>query len=330
MPAARLIFNPVAGRIPPVAGILPSRELLSRAKERLKEAGWRIDIVETKGGKDTTKLARQAVDDGLDALFVAGGDGTVGQAVSGLIDSQTALGVLPAGTANVWAHELGMRGLTWTRLWALEESAANLENAVVHEIDVGLCNGKPFLLWSGVGLDAMVVHYLEKGREKPRQFAEVQYGATVLKAAYEWEGMHLEVRTDGKSVSGEYLLAVVSNIQRYAGGWAKISPQARLDDGEMDLWLFDNGSIGQAVIYMWELITGRHLESEQVQRIPFRNLRIRADAQLYLQMDGEAIDLTEAVEVRVLNRALRVLVPPGASNSLFSYPSVRSFTPGTA
>ena len=317
MSNARLIFNPVAGRLVPFAGRSPTRELLNRAVEVLETAGWQVEILETTGAGHTTKLARQAAADGVDALFVAGGDGTIGQAVAGLIGSQTALGVLPAGTANVWAQELGLHGLTWTRLLALEESAESMANAPIHRMDVGICNGRPFMLWAGIGLDGKVVHVIEKQRIGPRQFPEMQYGASMLKAAYEWQGMHLEVTADGKQVSGDFLLAVVSNIQNYAGGLAKISPQACLDDSEMDLWLFDDGDFGQAMVYVWDLITGRHLESKQVQRVPFHNLRIRSDHQLFLHMDGEPIALTDEVEIRILPKVLRVLVTPQASKDLF-------------
>jgi YegS/Rv2252/BmrU family lipid kinase len=317
---ARLIFNPVAGRIVPVAGRSPTRELLNRAVERLESAGWQVQVLETTGAEHTTRLARQAAADGIDALFVAGGDGTVGQAIAGLLGSETALGVLPAGTANVWAQELGLHGLTWTRLLALEESAESLANAPIQRMDVGICNGRPFMLWAGIGLDAKVVHEIEKQRTGPRQFPEMQYGASMLKTAYEWKGMHLEVAADGEQVSGEYLLAVISNIQSYAGGLAKISPHACLDDSEMDLWLFDNGDIGQAMVYVWDLLTGHHSESQQVHRVPFRNLRIRSDHQLFLQMDGEPIDPTDEVEIRILPKVLRVLVTPQASENLFQEP----------
>ena len=111
MTQASLIYNPAAGRF-------PSRMLIERAAQVLNKQGWDIQLQVTHGGPHITQLARQAVQQGQDAVFVAGGDGSINYAVRALLDSDTALGVLPAGTANVWAQELGLPGLTWTRWMA--------------------------------------------------------------------------------------------------------------------------------------------------------------------------------------------------------------------
>ncbi len=97
------------------AGRYPSRILVERAAAILIHHGWQIMIIQTRSAEHITQLARQATNRGMDAFFVAGGDGSVSMAVGGLVGSQTALGVLPAGTANVWAQELGLPGLSLTR-----------------------------------------------------------------------------------------------------------------------------------------------------------------------------------------------------------------------
>src|SRR5512134_2597039 len=130
MRKALLIYNPVAGRY-------PSRLLTERAATVFQKMDWQVEIETTHEGGDITRLARQAAEAGLDALFIVGGDGSVNRALPGLLGSHTALGVLPAGTANVWAQELGLPGLTWTRLMALEESAIRQVEPLVVEVDVG-------------------------------------------------------------------------------------------------------------------------------------------------------------------------------------------------
>src|SRR3972149_7161056 len=154
MPSALLVYNPVAGRY-------PSRLLTERAASLVQKHGWQIQIETSRGGKHITQLAHQAAAEKFDAFYVVGGDGSLGHALPGLIGTETALGVLPAGTSNVWAQEIGLPGLTWTRLMALEESARQLGQAPGGGGDVGLCNQVPFLLWAGVGLDAFVVHHIE-------------------------------------------------------------------------------------------------------------------------------------------------------------------------
>lgn len=101
MRCALLVYNPKAGKIPP--------ELLtSGVVHTLQDFGSEVAIEASRSGEHITRLARQAAQAGLDALFIVGGDGSVGKAASGLMGSRTALGVLPGGTANVWALEIGL------------------------------------------------------------------------------------------------------------------------------------------------------------------------------------------------------------------------------
>ncbi|MBN1666120.1 MAG: hypothetical protein JW862_03505, partial [Anaerolineales bacterium] len=251
-------------------------------------------------------------------FLVAGGDGSINQAIKGLLGSRTALGVLPAGTANVWAQELGLPGLTWTRWLALEESARQLPRSRVRQVDVGLCNRTPFLLWSGVGLDGFIVHRIEPRSRWEKHFAVAHYATSAVRHASYWSGMDLQVHVDGQTVtSGRYLLAVVSNIHLYAGGLSEISPAACLDDGVMDLWLFAGETLLETLQHAWNLWSGRHLSSDQVRCLPFRCVTITSAELLYVQVDGEPLEPDNYVNLEVCRKKLSVLVPPHAPRQLF-------------
>jgi YegS/Rv2252/BmrU family lipid kinase len=311
MPKAYLVFNPAAGRF-------PSRMLTERAAEVLRNQGWEIYLRQTYGGSHITELATRAVDQEMDAFFIAGGDGSINYAVAGLIESQTPLGVLPAGTANVWSRELGLPGLTWTRIMALEESARQLANANVFSVDVGMCNDNPFLLWAGVGLDAFIVHRIEPRSRWEKHFAVAHYASIAMQQASFWGGIQLNVSVDDHEISGHFILGVVSNIHLYAGGFAEISPYACLDDGKMDLWLFAGETLVETLKHAWDLWSGRHMKSDQVQCIPFRKLRLSSDSILHIQVDGEPVDNDDDVKIEVQPKALKVLVPKNAPRALFT------------
>jgi YegS/Rv2252/BmrU family lipid kinase len=317
MRRALLIYNPIAGRY-------PSWLLTERAARVLQKEGWEIEIVTTQDGDHVTRLARQAASEGMDAFFVAGGDGSVNRAVRGLLGSDTALGVLPAGTANVWAQELGLPGLSWTRLMALEESAQRLANAQVCPVDVGICNSIPFLLWAGVGLDAFIVHRIEPRTPWERHFAVVQYAASAVVNASQWHGLNLKAISDGQEITGQFVLAVVSNIHLYAGGYAELSPDALLDDGMMDLWLFEGKNLEDILQQAWDLWAGRHTRSSRVHRIPFQKITLQSDSHMYVQVDGEPENSDREVSIQVLPRALRILVPEKAPRALFGQTLVDS------
>jgi len=306
-----LIYNPSAGRFP--SGILAER-----AANVLRDYGWEINLYQTDSGNHVTSLARQAAEQGRDGLFVVGGDGSVNLAARGLMGSHTALGVLPGGTSNVFAQELGLPGLTWTRLMALEESAHRLGLGSVREVDLGYAAGKPFLCWSGIGLDAFVIHRIEPRQRWEKHFAIAAYAASSVWQAQFWRGINLKACADGQIVEGHYLLAIMSNISLYAGGLARLSPDALLDDGEIDMWLLQGDTLGDVIQQAWDLIAGRHLESDLAQRIPFHHLVLESDRPLYVQVDAEPVEYDQrSIEVTVLPKALRVLVPPEPPRRLF-------------
>src|SRR5512134_4152068 len=154
MRSAIIIFNPAAGRY-------SVRPFIKSVVKELESAGWQVDAAETLSGEHIIELAKQAAVEKKDAVFAVGGDGTIGNVVNGLIGSETALGVLPAGTANVWSIELGLSPFSWTRTWVLRKNASILAKAPCYAVDVGLCNEFFFMMWAGIGLDAMAIHALE-------------------------------------------------------------------------------------------------------------------------------------------------------------------------
>jgi YegS/Rv2252/BmrU family lipid kinase len=245
----------------------------------------------------------------LDAVFAVGGDGTVGQVAAGLAGSETALGVLPAGTMNVFGVEIGLQPFAWTRLWALEENIRTLVQAPIRRVDVGRCNDQHFLMWSGMGLDAVTISQIEPRLRVDKFFTVPIYAAQAVYNATTWKGQELHIWADGVEVRGQFLMAVVSNIHKYIGGLVTLSPDAYLDDGLMDLWLFPGSTMEETVRHALEVATQQHVTSKSIQRISFRQLRVESSSPIYLQMDGDPAPTTNRVEVDVLQRSLRLMVP---------------------
>lgn len=305
------MYNPKAGRF----SVGP---FIKSAVDELESAGWQAEAVATKSGEHTIELARQAAAEKKDAVFAVGGDGTIGNVVNGLAGSETALGVLPAGTANVWSIELGLRPFAWTHPWVLGRNAAILAKAPCHRVDVGLCNGVSFMMWAGIGLDAMTIQSLEPRIRIEKFFAMPEYTFRAILHAAQWSGLSLRLWADEQEVEGHFVLAVATNIRHYMGGLSNLSPDAYLDDGLMDMWLFSGNNLGDALRHAYELWRGTHLTSEAVQRITFRSLRVEADSPYLIQTDAEARGSAQVAEIRVQPHALRLLVPPAGMNLLRS------------
>lgn len=290
------------------------RPFLSNVIRPLQEHGWRLEVAETVNGRHATQLARLAANENLRAVFAIGGDGTIGQVAAGLVGSQTALGVLPAGTSNVWARELGLPAFTWLNLRALEANARRLAQASVYAIDIGLCNEQPFLMWAGIGLDALTVHKLEPRKRFAKYLATPHYAAATIWNVSLWHGLNLRVWANDRCIEGRFLLAVASNIRHYLGGLTQLSPRACLDDGAMDLWLLSGDDLADAFRHFFNLRAGRHLtsESDQARCVPFQTVRIESDTAFPIQLDGEPMLGTSEANLRVIPKGLRVLLPQEA------------------
>lgn len=297
------LYNPTAGRI-------PVRYFVTAAARMLSRTGWEVEARASRSGEHATELARRAAEDGFHVVFAVGGDGTIRRAASGLAGARTALGILPAGTMNVFGRELGLRHFTWYRLWALNQNVRKLAAATVHQVDLGYCGAEHFLLWLGIGLDALTIRQLEP-RPRLDKFVTIpHYAAQAVWNATQWHGQEMAFNADGQEISGQFILAVISNIRRYMGGMVIISPEARLDDGEMDLWLFSGEHFVDTARHAAALSTQRHTQSLGVRRIPFRELEIEGRSPLTIQMDGDPAGGLHRANVGVLPGAIRLLVPP--------------------
>ena len=303
MRSAVIIYNPMAGRY-------SVKPFIKSAVKELESAGWQVDAEETKSGPHTIELAKQASAEKKDAAFAVGGDGTIGNVVNGLIGTETALGVLPSGTANVWSIELGLRPFTWARPWVLRKNASILANAPQHYVDAGTCNQYSFMMWAGIGLDALAIHSIEPRIRLEKFFAMPEYAAKTIWQAAQWSGDKLRLWADDVEIEGNYIVAVSTNIRHYLGGHSKLSPDAYLDDGLLDIWLFSGNNLGDALRHAYNMWRGLHITSNDVRRITFNSLRIEGEAPFWMQTDGEPRGSAQKVEINVRSRALKMLMPP--------------------
>lgn len=302
----------------PAAGRFPADAVTRRAADVLREFGWAVRLEEARRRDHLRALVRGAREAGADVVIVAGGDGTVGLAASALEGSQTALGVFPTGTSNVWAKDMGIPQIGWNRMRSAEEIAQVLAQAQIRPVDLGDANGRPFLLWAGTGLDARVVNLIEPRRRLDKILPTTLYIIHTLRSAWRWPGVDLEVRWPGGQVSGRYIVAVASNICSYGGGLLRLSPQARIDDGKLDFWLLEGRSLGETVVRLFQILFQQHLSSDRFFHFQAASAEIHAKQPLPMHFDGEPGMLESPVRFGTRRAALRVLVPQHRPSTLFS------------
>lgn len=272
--------------------------------EWLGARGLKVEAVPTAAPGDAGGIARRSLQQGADLILVAGGDGTINEVVNGMAHSRVPLGILPAGTANVLASELGMSK-------NMERAARNLEQCAPERIALGLLTTataatRYFLLMAGAGLDAEIVHGLDAGMKD-----------VIGKGAY-WIGgfsklgsrlPEFTVEAEGREYRASFALA--SRVRNY-GGDLEIAPTISLLDDQFELVLFEGASSFTYLKYMLGVVARRHRGMKGVTILPARKVEFSAPAnsRIHLQVDGEYAGLLPG-RVEIVPDALTLLVPPG-------------------
>jgi YegS/Rv2252/BmrU family lipid kinase len=310
---AHLIYNPTAGP-------RDVHRALKRVRSYLRRRGWSVKLQTTEKAGDAISLARAAVQAGCDVAIAAGGDGTIGEVVNGLVGSQTALGLLPVGTANVLAKQLGISAHALTHPLHLRETVAGMVQGTIRPVDVGQIVGQAgdryFLCWAGVGLDAQVTTRMEPRSRLTKRLGVLPYAIAAVMVARDFRGVKTRISLDGDVVHSRTLLILASNIRQY-GGVFNIARDARMDDGLLDVFVFKGLGFSYTMRHLLKVATQRHFQDPQVVYRQTRRVEVQTEWEVPVHVDGDPI-ATTPITLQVVPRALRVLVPPSASPSLFT------------
>jgi YegS/Rv2252/BmrU family lipid kinase len=297
----------------PSSGMGAHASPLTAAVNNLRTLGWATVARQTQAPGDATRFARDAAGQGFDAAFAVGGDGTVNEVLNGLLDSPTALGVLPLGTANVWALEMGLP------LNDLPRAAEMQARAATRSIDVGIAQGKgfgprAFVLSCGAGFDAAVIREVESQRMLKRQWGKLFFILVGMRRALQYRGRRVIVTVDHTTYSRRVLLALTSNTQLY-GALVRMPPDARVDDGLLDVTLLHGENAFHTAWHFIRLGAGMYELQRDLDHYRGKHVEIRG-ANLPVHVDAEPVGATP-VEIEVKPLALRVLAPVSATASLF-------------
>jgi len=296
MTRAWLIVNPVAGQD-------NWAEKVTAAQHTFTAAGWDVTLKETAKAGDTTTFACEAVADHVDVVVVAGGDGTVNEALQGLAGQRTtALAVLPGGTVNVWATELGAKEHE-------SDIAQQIAQGRRHTVDVGRVNDRYFLMMASIGFDAAATATVaESGPLKrlKRLAGPVAYGIAAVRTLFHFRGRRVSLTVNGVPVSRRVLMLVIGNTRLY-GGIAEITFQARADDGLLDLCVLRGRGPLDLLHRFWSVLRRQHAADSGIDYRQVQTVVVDAHHPLPIQADGEDIGTTPAT-FAVIPDALEVIL----------------------
>ncbi len=249
----------------------------------------------TAASGDARVAAERGVEAGFTTIVAAGGDGTVNEVVNGIAGSDVALGILPVGTMNVFAAELGLPG-------DLDEAWAIIRAGRTRKVDLVRANSRYFVQLAGVGLDAQVVQ--ETSWNFKKNFGPLSYVISAAQIAAR-KPPRLLVEADGIEREGSFVL--IGN-GRYYGGPVAFFKDARIDDGKLDVLIFKNLGYLDIARYLTNIFMGKHTGLADVEYFQTKKATVRSEEDVPVEVDGEAV-MRLPVTFRISSRKLRVVVP---------------------
>ena len=292
-----LFLNPTAGRG-------RAKRRLPRILELLEAAGVHVEVHQSTDVGDLEKQVREAVRSGTSQLIVAGGDGSVHEAVNGIMAAggAGALGVIPVGTGNDFAKAAGIP-LDW-------EAATTLlarriaDDAHPRSIDLGRMNDRWFANGAGIGLDAKVTQIARSYRWPIGDFV---YLAAIFHAMLDGIATpEILVESDELQWDGPLTLANVSNGP-WVGGMFHIAPMAKNDDGVLELLIAAPVTRTRILKLLPKLMRGTHMKEREIVHASVRRVKIWASAAVPSHLDGEVQPLQTDFEIEILPDGLRLL-----------------------
>ncbi len=285
-----VILNPVAG----------GPETLRDWQERVESISHNCPIRVIAHPGEAEALARNAVEEGFVRIVAAGGDGTVNHVANGIAGTNAALGLLPLGTVNVFAMELGLPAHNLQVCWSI------IEDGNVRLVDLPSANGKHFVQLAGVGLDAQVVK--ETSLAFKRSFGPLSYLISAAQIAAR-KPPKLFIESENAPVE-EASFVLIGNGRLY-GGPFPFFKHAVLDDGLFDVVVFKRLGYLEIMKYLQDVVFSSDIRAPEVEYFQTQRLRVTSEQDVPVELDGELAGHCP-VEVRIQKKALQVLAPPSA------------------
>jgi diacylglycerol kinase (ATP) len=287
-----IIINPISGGASPAA---------ARARAQLALAvvdahGDPAEVLLTEGIGHARELAKSAVRRGARLVLAWGGDGTINEVASALAFDDVPFGIVPAGSGNGLARELGVHPRP-------ERAIADALQAVPRPMDIGEIEGRLFANVAGIGFDAHIAAAFASSTRR----GFVSYAGITMRSLRGYVPQHYRVTTGGVETSHRAILVTIANSAQF-GNNARIAPGARVDDGELDLVVMEERSRFATLCHLPRLFNGTVARAPGCTIRRIREVTIESDQPMAFHVDGEPVVGGTKLRARIHPAALRVAV----------------------
>ena len=256
-----------------------------RLPERIREVSGDVEIRLSATPGDAELIARKAVEEGFSTIVAAGGDGTINEVMNGIISAgglDVTLGILPVGTMNVFALELGIPLNSLKKAWQI------IMNGEIRRIDLPVCSAvggdRCFVQLAGVGLDAEVVR--RTTRESKKALGPLSYLLSLAQVAGQ-KPPPIKVKShDGALRTGSFVL--LGNGRFYGGPFTMFRHGSQAD-GLLNVLVFQSQSPWDLLRYMHAILIGQHTELKDVEYFQTSSLELSSEEPVPYELDGEMV-----------------------------------------
>lgn len=247
---------------------------------------------------EATVIAQNAVRKKYDMIIAAGGDGTINEVINGIIGTKAVLGIIPLGTINILAQELGISS-NFTR------SLETLFSGEVKSIDIGKVNDRYFVSMAGFGIDSYAIYRVN--RKLKKYLGVLTYIMAGFYSIFHYHRRKIDLNIDDHRIDDTGFFVVIENVSSYAGIF-KIAPYADVNDGLLDLCVFKKMGLIHVFRYFLGIALKKHIHYPDVRYYQCKKVVLTSKNNVLVHTDGDLIGSLPA-HVTVGNKKLKILVP---------------------
>lgn len=282
----------------PISGTVSKAGIPGLIEERLDKKKFDCRIAETKYAGHATELAQQAARQGIDIVVAVGGDGTVNEVGRALVNTKTAMGILPCGSGNGLARHLNLP-------MNLKKCIDILNDCDIHTLDYGLINRHPFFCTCGMGFDAFIsMKFAEAGKRGP-----ITYMQKILEEGLSYQPETYEIEDEEGTRRYKAFLVSAANASQY-GNNAYIAPQASMSDGLLDIIIMEPFDLIEAPQVAIELFNKTLDKNLKIKTFRASHIHIHRKSEGIIHYDGDPVMADADVDISIVPKGINIIVNP--------------------
>lgn len=287
--------------INPAAGKGKALSYVDKINNIFKNRSDEYEIVITEREGHAIEVVRDRVEREQWVVYSIGGDGTLNEVLNGIINSDSTLGIIPAGSGNDFAR-------TIINPKGIEELLQDTIRGSEQYIDVAKFNDRYYINIASVGLDAVVAD--NAGKYKKRKFISgpMAYIIGVIEALIKFKSIRCTFEVNGETFEDEMYLIAAANGRSYGGG-LKIAPLADISDGMLDVYAIRKPALLSIISFIFKILRGRDTSSiSEVKYIRCKSLKVKSEKEVIVNIDGE-LQFVNEMNFEIVPKAIKVMIP---------------------